>query len=205
MLQQIAGDAEVSPPIDRVPRIAHTLHMLRRGRSRADPDGWDWFGRGRLLPVVFGPSTGVSAMSANKPLERSLLVGTSAPARPLWRRAVWMRLGALNGLFALCVLLSSDGFPFLPGQAALVRTAAQVQFMHGMATLACATFMNVGARSARLAPAFFLSGVLLYCLPIYAQAMGLPSSHALVTRLGLTIIGIGWLILAWSARDVDRG
>jgi uncharacterized membrane protein YgdD (TMEM256/DUF423 family) len=115
-----------------------------------------------------------------------------------------MRLGAINGLFALCVLLSSDGPFFLPGQAALVRTVAQVQFMHAMATLACATFMNVGAKSARLAPAFFLTGVLLYCLPNYAQAMGFPSSNALIARLGLGAIGIGWLILVWSARDVDR-
>ena len=30
--------------------------------------------------------------------------------------------------------------------------------LHGMATFACATFMNVGARGARHAPALFLSG-----------------------------------------------
>ncbi|MBZ9647564.1 DUF423 domain-containing protein [Sphingobium sp. 3R8] len=115
-----------------------------------------------------------------------------------------MRLGALNGLFALSVLLLSDEPLFLPGYSALIRLGAQVQFMHGMATLACATFMNIGARSARLAPAFFLGGILLYCLPIYGQAIGLLGSIAMFKQLGLAAFGTGWLILAWSARDIDR-
>lgn len=115
-----------------------------------------------------------------------------------------MRLGAINGLFALSLLLLSDQPAFLPGHAAFVRTAAQVQFMHGMATLACATFMNVGATRARSAPAFFLAGVVLYCLPMYGEAIGLFASSETIKPLGLGAFGIGWLILAWSARDIDR-
>ncbi|ATE65467.1 hypothetical protein COO09_23255 [Rhizorhabdus dicambivorans] len=115
-----------------------------------------------------------------------------------------MRLGALNGLFALAVLLSSAGPLFQPAQEALVRATAQIQFMHGMATLACATFMNIGAKSARLAPAFFLGGIALYCLPNYAQAIGWLSVNAVIARTGMGVFAIGWLILAWSARDVDR-
>lgn len=115
-----------------------------------------------------------------------------------------MRLGAINGLFALSLLLLSDQPVFLPGHAEFVRMAAQVQFMHGMATLACATFMNVGATRARLAPAFFLFGVMVYCLPIYGEAVGWLGGTVVIKPLGLGAFGIGWLIMVWSARDIDR-
>lgn len=143
-------------------------------------------------------------METGKSLERSSAFAATLRASAFWRRAVWMRLGALNGLFALSVLLLSDGPMFLSGHAALVRSGAQVQFMHGMATLACATFMNIGASGARLAPAFFLGGIVLYCLPIYGEAIGLFGSVAVMKHLGLGAFGAGWLILAWSARDIDR-
>lgn len=115
-----------------------------------------------------------------------------------------MRLGALNGLVALAILLFADQPPFLVGQAALVRMGAQVQFMHGMATLACATFMNVGAKQARLAPAFFFGGIVLYCLPIYVHALGLSANMALLKTSGIAAFGMGWSILAWAARDIDK-
>lgn len=85
-----------------------------------------------------------------------------------------------------------------------MRLGAQVQFMHSMATLACATFMNIGASGARLAPAFFLGGILLYCFPIYAEAIGILDSAALITPFGLSAFITGWLILAWSAKDIDK-
>jgi uncharacterized membrane protein YgdD (TMEM256/DUF423 family) len=64
--------------------------------------------------------------------------------------------------------------------------------------------MNVGAMGARLAPAFFLAGGVLYCLPIYAEALELFGSTAMLEQLGLGFFGIGWLIMAWSARDIDK-
>ena len=76
--------------------------------------------------------------------------------------------------------------------------------MHGMATLACATFMNIGARGARLAPAFFLSGVLLYCIPTYAEALGYLGWLALIKPAGLGAFTTGWVIMTWSARDIDK-
>jgi len=109
-----------------------------------------------------------------------------------------MRLGALNNLVALLILVLADD------HAAAVRFCGQIQFIHGMATLACATFMNIGAREARWAPAFFLSGVTLYCLPVYAQAAGLPPSILLVQPFGLSALLAGWVILAWSARNIDK-
>ena len=143
-------------------------------------------------------------MEISTNLERGSADVLTPSASVFWRRAVWMRLGALNGLFALSMLLLSEAPIFLPGHTALIRLGAQVQFMHGMATFACATFMNIGANGARLAPAFFLVGVLLYCLPIYTEAIGLFGSIAIIKQLGLGAFGAGWLILAWSARDIDR-
>ncbi len=145
-----------------------------------------------------------SPMTPDEPLARISASPLNEWTGKLWRRAVWMRLGAINGLVALALLLLSDQPVFLPGHAAFVRMAAQVQFMHGMATLACATFMNVGATHARLAPGFFLSGVMLYCLPIYGEAIGWLGGTATIRPLGLGGFAIGWLILAWSARDIDR-
>jgi uncharacterized membrane protein YgdD (TMEM256/DUF423 family) len=123
----------------------------------------------------------------------------------LWKRALWMRLGALNGLVALAILLNERSPVFRPGTQELVHLGAQVQFMHGMATIACATFMNIGAKGARLAPAFLLSGVLLYCVPVYIEAAGLIGDMPIVRWLGVAAFAVGWLIMAWAAKDIDRG
>lgn len=146
----------------------------------------------------------VEPMKTSKSVEQSSIFAVRSSAVTFWRRAVWMRLGAINGLFALSVLLMSDQPMFMPGHSALVRLAAQVQFMHGMATLACATFMNVGAKGARLAPPFFLAGIVLYCLPLYGEALGLFGSTAMLKQLGFGVFGMGWLIMVWSARDIDQ-
>lgn len=55
------------------------------------------------------------------------------------------------------------------------------------------------------APGFFLSGVGLYCLPIYFQAIGVLGPAKMVEQIGLIAFVAGWLILAWSARDIDKG
>ena len=115
-----------------------------------------------------------------------------------------MRLGALNGLVALAILLAAHAVFFKPGGAELVRLGAQVQFMHGMATIACATFMNIGAKGARFAPAFFLSGVLLYCVPLYGEAAGWLGPQFLPQSLGVAAFAAGWLIMAWAAKDIDK-
>jgi uncharacterized membrane protein YgdD (TMEM256/DUF423 family) len=75
--------------------------------------------------------------------------------------------------------------------------------MHTMATFACATFMQVGSRRARFAPAFFLSGVVLFSGSLYALAAGAPRWVGAVTPLGGLSFLIGWLVLAWAARGVD--
>ncbi len=129
----------------------------------------------------------------------------SIVAVPLWRRALWMRLAALSGALSVLIWLFANLAPLSPDRAASLRLGAQVQFMHGMATFACATFMNIGAYGARFAPAFFLGGILLFSVPLYAVASGAPGVIEIVEPAGIAALVAGWLILAWSARDIDRG
>jgi len=63
-----------------------------------------------------------------------------------------LRLGALG---AVCRCADS---PVGAGSAAQLRQAAQIQFMHAMSTFACATFMNVGGRSAKHAAGLLCRG-----------------------------------------------
>lgn len=131
-------------------------------------------------------------------------VFTAVPRPAFWKRAVWMRLGAFNGLIALGLILLSENSAISAMCAVALRHGAQIQFMHGMATLACATFMNVGAIGARRAPAFFLVGILLYCLPTYAEVVASLEWVAVMKPLGIGAFTIGWLIMAASAQDIDK-
>lgn len=123
---------------------------------------------------------------------------------PVWRRALWMRLGALSGAMSLLILLYGSLASLEPGRAAALRLGAQIQFMHGMATFACATFMNIGAHAARVAPAFFLGGILLFSGPVYAVAYSAANEVAMLEPVGIAALVAGWLVLAWSAGTIDR-
>jgi uncharacterized membrane protein YgdD (TMEM256/DUF423 family) len=112
-----------------------------------------------------------------------------------WRRPLWM------GLAALC---AGSAIPIIVFASPALQRVGQVQFMHGMATFACATFMNIGAHEARRSPAGFLAGNLLWCTPAYAAAAGCPASVLWLRPLGLAAYCIAWVILAWSARSIDR-
>lgn len=114
-----------------------------------------------------------------------------------------MTLAALGGFVAVAVGAFAAHGVQDPKAAEWLRTGATYGFMHTMATFACATFMNIGARSARLAPAFFLSGVVLFSGSLYAMALGAPRWLGMVTPIGGLMFLIGWGILAWSARQVD--
>lgn len=120
---------------------------------------------------------------------------SSAALTAIWRRPLWMRLGALSGVGAILVMLI--GPPSL-------HAVAQIQFVHAMATFACATFMNIGAVRARWAPALFLGGALLWCGPAYVLAAGGPSAVMLIQPAGFLALICGWGVLAWSAGGVDR-
>lgn len=119
-----------------------------------------------------------------------------------WIRRNWMTLGAISGFVAVAVgAFAAHGAE--PRAAELLRTGATYGFMHTMATFASATFMQVGARRARFAPAFFLSGVVLFSGSLYALALGAPSWVGMITPVGGLSFLAGWGILAWAARGVD--
>lgn len=120
-----------------------------------------------------------------------------------WTRRNWMTLAALGGFVAVAVGAFAAHGVQDPKAAEWLRTGATYGFMHTMATFACATFMNIGARRARLAPAFFLSGVVLFSGSLYAMAAGAPRWLGMVTPLGGLLFLIGWGVLAWAARGVD--
>lgn len=121
-----------------------------------------------------------------------------------WTRRTWMTLAAIGGFAAVAVgAFAAHGVQDVQAREWL-KTGAQYGFMHTMATFACATFMNIGAHRARLAPAFFLSGVVFFSGSLYAMAFGAPRWLGAVTPIGGVLFLVGWAVLAWSARDVDR-
>ena len=98
-----------------------------------------------------------------------------------WKRRTWMTLAALGGFVSVAVGAFAAHGVKDPRAAELLKTGAQYGFMHTMATFACATFMQVGARRARFAPAFFLSGVALFSGSLYALALGADRWVGLIT------------------------
>jgi uncharacterized membrane protein YgdD (TMEM256/DUF423 family) len=120
-----------------------------------------------------------------------------------WTRRNWMTLAAIGGFIAVAVGAFAAHGVTDPRAQELLRTGAMYGFMHTMATLACATFMQVGARRARFAPAFFLSGVVLFSGSLYAMAFGAPRWLGAVTPIGGLSFLAGWAVLAWAARGVD--
>ena len=121
----------------------------------------------------------------------------------MWNRRLWMILAALSG--GLSVAMGAFAAHGLTDarHAEWMRTGATYGFMHAVATLACATFMQVGARRARFAPAFFLSGTVLFSGSLYAMALGGPRLLGAVTPIGGLLFLTGWSVLAWAARGVD--
>jgi uncharacterized membrane protein YgdD (TMEM256/DUF423 family) len=122
----------------------------------------------------------------------------------LWSRRNWMTLAALGGFVAVAIGAFAAHGVTDPRAQELLRTGAMYGFMHTMATFACATFMQVGAKRARFAPAFFLSGVVLFSGSLYAMAFGAPRWVGVVPPIGGLCFLAGWATLAWAARGVDR-
>ena len=114
-----------------------------------------------------------------------------------------MMLAAVGGFVAVAVGAFAAHGVTDPKAQELLRTGATYGFMHTMATFACATFMQVGARRASFAPAFFLVGVLLFSGSLYALALGAPRWVGVVTPFGGLSFLAGWAVLAWAARGVD--
>ena len=115
-----------------------------------------------------------------------------------------MRLAALSGFIAVAVgAFAAHGIKD-PQARDWLKTGAQYEFMHTMATFASAAFMQMGGLRARFAPAFFLPGTVLFSGSLYAMAIGAPHWFGMITPVGGVLFLVGWLILAWAARDIDH-
>ena len=114
-----------------------------------------------------------------------------------------MRLGAANGLTSLVMALYALQMDD-PGAQALVRLGAGFQFMHIMATFACATFMQIGAEKARHAPAPFLIGSAVFASTLYFRAAGTWTGGDWALDLGGALMAAGWGVLFVSASEIGR-
>ena len=112
-----------------------------------------------------------------------------------------MRLATINALASAVALMLSAHMP--EDVSAVVRFAAQVQFMHSMASIACATFMNVGADAARHAPLFLLGGSLLFALHHYGAAAGLWGLANGWIGFAAVVMASGWMIMFAAGRNID--
>ncbi len=112
-----------------------------------------------------------------------------------------MRLATINALASAITLMLSAHLP--ADVSSVVRLGAQVQFMHSMASIACATFMNVGAEAARHAPALLLGGSLLFALTHYGAAAGLWGLNNGVIGFAAVVMASGWLIMVAAGRNID--
>jgi uncharacterized membrane protein YgdD (TMEM256/DUF423 family) len=121
-----------------------------------------------------------------------------------WDRRTWMMLAAVSGLASVTVGAFAAHAMADPTAKAWLTTGAHYQLMHALACMACATLMQVGARRARFAPAFFLAGTVLFSGSLYAMALGAPRALGAVTPVGGLLFMVGWGVMIWSARDVDR-
>lgn len=119
-------------------------------------------------------------------------------------RRDWLTLAALNAFVAIAMgAFAAHGISD-PKAAEWLRTGAQYAFWHTMATFASAAFMGMGAPRARFAPAFFLTGSVIFAGSLYAMAFGAPRWLGAVTPIGGVLFLCGWAWLAVSARDLDR-
>ena len=116
----------------------------------------------------------------------------------------WMMLAAISGFLGVAFGAFGAHGVADPAAREWLRTGAQYQFVHALATIGAAVFVAQGARLARLAPWFFLGGTMLFSGSLYAMALGGPRGLGAVTPLGGLAFMIGWLILAWSARKIER-
>lgn len=125
--------------------------------------------------------------------------------RAVWTRRNWLTLAAVVGFVSVALGAFAAHGVSDPQAKELLKTGSQYAFMHAMAVVACAVLMQLGAARARLAPAFFLAGVVLFSGSLYALAAGAPRWVGAITPLGGVAFLTGWALLAWAARGVDRG
>jgi uncharacterized membrane protein YgdD (TMEM256/DUF423 family) len=123
----------------------------------------------------------------------------------IWTHRNWLTFAAISAFVSIAVGAFAAHGVTDPGAKELLETGARYEFMHAIATIACATFMQLGAVRARLAPAAFLSGSLLFSGSLYALACGAPRWIGAVTPVGGLLFLSGWAVLIWAARSIGAG
>ncbi|MDP3660130.1 DUF423 domain-containing protein [Phenylobacterium sp.] len=115
-----------------------------------------------------------------------------------------MSLAAAVGFLSVAFgAFAAHGVPD-PYAKGLLEIGSRYAFMHALATVACAVFMQLGAARARHAPALFLPGVMIFSGSLVAMAFGAPRWLGAITPLGGLLFLGGWAVLAWSAAAIDR-
>jgi len=116
-----------------------------------------------------------------------------------WTVRVWATLAALSGLIAVAAGAFAAHGVTDPTARELLRTGSTYEFMHALASLACAGLAATAAPRARFAPAWFLAGTLLFSGSLYALAFGALRMAGIVTPFGGLAFMAGWGVLAWAA------
>ena len=121
-----------------------------------------------------------------------------------WTRRVWTTLAAVSGFIAVAAgAFAAHGMHDPLGQE-LLRTGSTYEFMHALATLACAALVATSMPRARFAPALFLVGTLLFSGSLYALAFGAPRLAGVITPIGGLCFLAGWAVLAWATATSKR-
>lgn len=128
---------------------------------------------------------------------------TSLDPRKLLSRAAWMRAAALSAMAAVGMLSYSAKLGYSGESGGQLRWAAQLHLVHAMAAFTCATFMNIGAPSARHAALSFVAGGWLIAGPVYLSLIDGGAAATRIRAVGFVLVCAGWTILAWSARSID--
>jgi uncharacterized membrane protein YgdD (TMEM256/DUF423 family) len=121
-----------------------------------------------------------------------------------WTPRLWASLAAISGFVAVAAGAFAAHGMADPTAKELLRTGSTYELAHALATLLCAALVAAMPR-ARLAPAWFLAGSLLFSGSLYALALGAPRVVGVVTPFGGLAFLIGWAVLAWAAATSKAG
>jgi uncharacterized membrane protein YgdD (TMEM256/DUF423 family) len=115
----------------------------------------------------------------------------------------WLVFAAVLGFFSVALgAFAAHGLAD-PRAQAWMRTGAEYGFVHVLASLACVSLVRAGAAGARLAPALFLPGVVIFSGALAAMALGGPRWLGAITPIGGLLFLAGWAVLAWSLRRLE--
>ncbi|MFN3522191.1 MAG: DUF423 domain-containing protein [Phenylobacterium sp.] len=118
---------------------------------------------------------------------------------------IWMILAALGGFLGVAGGAFGAHGVQDPQAKEWLRTGALYAMVHVLACFASLALVAAGAERARLAPALFLPGVLVFAGSLYAMALGAPRWFGAITPIGGLLFLAGWVVLAWAAFQLDQG